>query len=332
MKKIKSRLAIILTVMMIISLFEVVGVFAGSEDGAKDSSTVTAQQTASLELETHNSFESVRFMWNDVGAAYYKVSENGGAEKVVSNLPTEYGKYQYNVKAAPGSGAKLTVKAYNDQNGLIEEATASNSAVQNGLYRVRIKKGGTLKSHGGPRKTIRISKGQYIYAYGFGGGKYIFKDGDSIFYCNKSRTNKRSVIFQRGWNYSRRDAECFVNDRGVGSGTNHLVWVNVYCQHMYFFDKVNGRWKCTDDWECSTGKASTPAPTGVSGMKTIHKKIKKRHGIPYWSCYSDINSIHGKKKKWSMGAPKSNGCIRNPNEKAYIVYVYGGKGTRVYIY
>ena len=93
-----------------------------------------------------------------------------------------------------------------------------------------------------------------------------------------------------------------------------------------------GNWSCVSDFDCSTGKAATPSPTGLSGQKTIWKKIKKRHGIKWWSPYSDINSIHANKAKWRIGYPSSNGCIRNYEANAYNVYVNAPIGTKVLLY
>lgn len=348
MKKMKSRIAVILTVMMLISLFEVVGVFANGEQGSEPAMTTEAADvsaaTSGLDkpaVSAYAGYESVHFVWAPVpGANFYKVD---GTEYAADSLGKDGSNFHFKKAAAPGGSASITVQAIsrvtmnsvgaNDVTEYSsEEATVTGSAVQNGLYRLKIKKAGTLKSHGGPKATIRVYKNEVIYAYGFGGGKYIFKRNGSTFYCNKSRTKSRSVVYQRAFNYSPKDAEFFVNDKGLGSQTNSLVWASVYCQHVYFFTKEGGRWVCRGDWVCSTGKAATPSPTGVSGQKTIWKKIKKRHGIPYWSPYSDINSLHGKKKKWGLDAPKSNGCIREPNDKAYIIYTQAPKGTRVYIY
>ena len=128
------------------------------------------------------------------------------------------------------------------------------------------------------------------------------------------------------------EAEFFINARGLGSGTGSFVWCNTYTQTIYRFSGSAGNWTCQNYFKCSTGKAATPSPTGVSGRKTIWKKIKKRHGIKWWSPYSDINSFHSKKAKWKIGAPTSNGCIRNYEANAYDLYVNAPIGTAVLLY
>ena len=345
MKKFRSRIAIILTMVMVLTSFTFLGVYADDDPTAP--SAVTG-------LAAYSSSEAVVFLWDKA------TNEDGSEDTTVKYLvngnpvtPTTYkGKNRFDITGiGEGGYASATVVAYREKTtttttGEGEEATsvttterlesspvsAADNAVQTIRYRVRIKKGGTLKSHGGPSRSIRVSKGQYIYAYGFGGGKYIFKDGDSIFYCNKSRTNKRSCVYNSGATYSPMEAEFFINARGLGSGTGSFVWCNTYSQTIYRFSGSAGNWTCQNYFKCSTGKAATPSPTGVSGRKTIWKKIKKRHGIKWWSPYSDINSFHSKKAKWTIGAPTSNGCIRNYEANAYDLYVNAPIGTAVLLY
>ena len=327
MKRIKSRLAIILMLMMIFTSFEIVGVFAA--ESALGNVSVTA----------YSSSDRVVFTWNAVeGADGYIID---GSTKVPAS------QLRYDKIVGEGGYAAISVQAYKDPEEVTADdpdagqaaaaepvysnvATAAGNAVQTIRYRVRIKKGGTLKAHGGNGPgSIRVTKGQYIDCYGFGGGKYIFNYGGSIFYCNKSRTNKRSCIYNSGRTYSAQEAEFFVNDRGLSSSTGTLVWINTYTQTLYMFNGSAGSWHCVLASKCSTGKAASPTPTGVSGHKTIWKKIKKRHGIKYWSPFSQINSVHSKKAKWRMGAPKSNGCVRNYIDAAYAVYVGAPIGTKV---
>ena len=330
MKRLKSRLAIILTLMMIFTSFEFVGVFAAEE------------ALGNVSVAAYSSSDRVVFIWNAVeGADGYIID---GSTKVPAS------QLRYDKIVGEGGYAAISVQAYKDPEEVTADdsdagqaaaaepvysnvATAAGNAVQTIRYRVRIKKGGTLKAHGGNGPgSIRVTKGQYIDCYGFGGGKYIFNYGGSIFYCNKSRTNKRSCIYNSGRTYSAQEAEFFVNDRGLSSSTGTLVWINTYTQTLYMFNGSAGSWHCVLASKCSTGKAASPTPTGVSGHKTIWKKINKRHGIKYWSPFSQLNSVHSKKAKWRMGAPKSNGCVRNYIDAAYAVYVGAPIGTKVLVY
>lgn len=336
MKRIKSRIAVILTLMMIISAFEVMGVFAEPEEHVYSVSALSG-------LASYSSYNSVVLEWNkstvtDKGAptednAKYRVN---GSE--VSTQDLGNGRVRYAVpNLTPGVDTAFTVEPfYKDTEGKEEKgsaATVTDAAVRTIAYRVTIKKSGTLKSHGGPRMKMKVKKGQKIDCYGFGGGKYIFKNEyGSIFYCNMTRTGKKKCIYTKAWNYTPQEAEFFVNAKGLYSKTGSLIWINTYTQHLYVFKGAPGSWKCINDFDCSTGKASSPSPTGVSGKKALWKRIKSRHGIPYWSLYSDINAIHAKKKSWKIGVPSSNGCVRNYKQNAKFVWDNAPIGTRVLLY
>ena len=90
-------------------------------------------------------------------------------------------------------------------------------------------------------------------------------------------------------------------------------------------------WVCIDDWECSTGLASTPTPTGINGLKSIHQKIKSKNGIKWWSTFNGNAALHGRKKGKQVGKPASNGCVRNPDEKANLIYKFATKKSTVLI-
>lgn len=333
--------------MLLVTSFELIGVFA-VDDSADASAAITAQEGESqteppAEPDAPGALTGLRAVAGSKAvilkwvaatpASGYKVSVNGGAYIDVGNV------LEYSVKGLdPYTAYNFAVLPYTKSadGSVVKDGAAVGVAgqpVRNMTIRVKIKKGGTLKSHGGPKQKLKLKKGQTLEVDRFGGGKYIFSHNGSTFYCNLTRTGKKKAVYTRKFNYSREDAEAFVNGRGMSSKTNHLVWVSTYCQHMYIFSKgADGRWVCYNDWECATGKPKTPSPTGVSGNKTIWKKIKNRHNTPWWSPYSDINSIHGKRGGWTFGKPTSNGCIRNPNAKAKIVYYDAKIGTRVLIY
>ena len=402
MKKFRSRLAIVLMLMLVfVTSFELIGVFAedgvqgepvvteeaegaadavvpeagaadlaapeaeavtdavmnggeggeGGEGGSEGGDTPTPPEptptpeyaiTASGGLEAFSSYKSVVLEWNKATATkktgeteeaaevVYKVN---GADVSVQDLGS---KVRYTAGGlTAGVDAGFTVEAYvkEDPTKTASIGSATKAPVRTIAYKLKIKKGGTLKSHGGPKAKMKVKAGQTIYAYGFGGGKYILEnENGSIFYCNVTRTGKKSCVYSKSLVYSPKEAEFFVNAKGLSSKTSSLVWVNTYTQHLYVFTGSAGNWTCVHDNKCSTGKAKTPAPTGVSGNKTIWKKIKRRHGIKWWSPYSDINSIHSKKKAWKIGVPSSNGCIRNYEPDAKFVYYNAPIGTKVLIY
>ncbi len=362
MKSFKRRLAVIVAMMVFVTSFTFVGVSAEDENqleapaveaiaapavnAAEPVKTVSAIEG----LVSYSSYESVVLEWNKAFVtatdkegnplapteASYKVNDidigkgidlgNGRVRYVYGNL-------------APGEAREtgdvpFTVVAYDPANptNVGASAVVIDAPVRTIAYKVQIKTSGKLKSHGGPKRTLKVKKGQYIYAYGFGGGKYIFRDNGSLFYCNMTRAGKKSCIYEKKWNYSREEAQFYVNAKNLTSRTGVLIWINTYTQHLYRFEGTAGNWVCVADFDCSTGKAASPSPTGVSGKKAVWKKIRTRHGIPYWSPYSDINSIHAKRSGWKIGVPSSNGCVRNYKENAKDVYDNAPIGTRVLLY
>lgn len=357
MKNFKSRLAIIVAMMVFFTSFTFVGVSAVDNGTAKTKTTTTVDAISGL--VSYSSYESVVLEWNkamvtktttssvkDAKGNPITKTESVEASYTVNGMDigkgTDLGngrvRYIYG-GLAPGEAyesgdAAFTVAAYDPANtaNVGTPAAVIDAPVRTIAYKIQIKTKGKLKSHGGPSRTLKVTKGQYIYAYGFGGGKYIFRDNGSLFYCNMTRTGKKSCVYQKAWDYSREEAQFFVNAKGITSRTGSLIWINTYTQHLYRFEGSAGNWVCVNDFDCSTGKAKTPSPTGVSGKKAIWKKIKKRHGIPYWSPYSDINSIHAKRKGWKIGVPSSNGCVRNYKENAYDVYMNAPIGTAVLLY
>ena len=45
-----------------------------------------------------------------------------------------------------------------------------------------------------------------------------------------------------------------------------------------------------------------------------------------------MNAFHGKRKSWKVGKPASNGCVRNPTDKARWIYKNIPLRTKVIIY
>jgi lipoprotein-anchoring transpeptidase ErfK/SrfK len=232
----------------------------------------------------------------------------------------------------PFTSYSFAVEAVNTA-GTGPQATASKQPVRDIAYALKIKKSGTLKSHKGPKAKMKVKTGQTIYAYGFAGGKYMVRNGDSIFYVARTRVGKKSAIYDTANDYTREEAQNYINQRGTGSATGNLVWVSTWTQHIYLFTGSAGNWTCVDDWNISTGTASTPTPTGIDGVKTLKKKIKKKHNIKWWRVFHGTAALHGVKSNWGkkLGKVASNGCIRNPIEKAKVIYDLA-KGTRLIIY
>lgn len=300
------------------------------------------------DLEVLSSANSVHLRWKaeNASGATYTFTVNGSSwpnSKVKKVSDTEYRicGLDANINCFTGKFKKYDFTVTASKDGKTAKLSGKGAPVRTIAYKIKIKTSGTLKSHNSIKGKIKVKAGQYIYAYGFGcGGKYLFKDSKgSLYFCNFTRTSKRSCVYSKKVNYTDEEATLFVNDAGFYSKNNYLVWVNTYTQHIYLFRGSKGKWHLNHpdavSAECASGKASSPSPTSAAkfGRQTICRKIKTRHGIPYWSCYSDINAIHAKKSSWKMGAPASNGCVRNLKTNAQKIYKHAAnKKTKVYLY
>jgi len=93
----------------------------------------------------------------------------------------------------------------------------------------------------------------------------------------------------------------------------------------------------------STGKASSPTPTGISRVRSKHRSITMRNrgqvvpNVPWVLCISADGMIclHG--APWqeaagqSFGVPRSHGCVRVPSPHARWLFEHTPLGTPVTI-
>ena len=226
--------------------------------------------------------------------------------------------------------------------------SAPDSCVRTSYVALKIKVNKSLTSHDKQHVKRYFKKGTTIYTCAFGYGRYQFIYNGNMYWLNRVGTKKHWTGYDKGHPYTPEEATYYANGNGNSwSSTGKLIWVNTYTQRIYIFKGKYGNWTLLNSgWYVSTGKAATPtirymdpkSPILDSGRivgksKTINKKVKKRHGIPCWNCFSTWNAIHGQKKSWSIkGVPKSNGCVRNTNAHATWIYNNCPKGTRVLIF
>ncbi|QNI78659.1 L/D-transpeptidase catalytic domain protein [Synechococcus sp. RS9909] len=93
----------------------------------------------------------------------------------------------------------------------------------------------------------------------------------------------------------------------------------------------------------STGKASTPTPTGHASVLTKYRSVTMQGrnyvapGVPYAMCITanELICMHG--APWqeeageAFGVPRSNGCVRMPTHQARWLFDNTRKGTKVII-
>ncbi len=246
----------------------------------------------------------------------------------------------------PGKGKNFYFRGYavKKENG--KQYISTDSAIDNASrveyikYKFTLKTIKKLKSHDGKNKSYTFRKGQTLTASGFGGGKYKFyykiNGKEYYFYCNAISAKGASAIYNKTMDYSRTEAENYVNEKGFKSPTKYLIWASLYTQHTYIFSGSKGKWTCIRDFDVGSGTAREASPSGetkelIAGPGTEKKPGKKYsrkgHGRRYyWNPYSSWNSFHSVKMSkdgeplQTLGYPASKGCIRCPLADAKYIF------------
>lgn len=271
-------------------------------------------------LKVTPSCDSFIIKWNKSKDADSYVVRIVRGSKLLKRVETKKRTYTYKVK---DRFDKYTVQVFAKNSAGCSKGVTVKKArcVRPARYHFTLKESCSLTSHAGKKRTISLKAGEDIYATGFAGGKYVFERDGSTFCCNRVRASHPKIEYTKSFDYSKTEATTFINDLKIKSSTKQMIWVNTFTQHAYYFKKANGKWKCSKDWDCSTGKATSPTPTGVTyGKMSIWKRLSTRHGINWWSCFSTMNALHGKMSSWELGVPGSGGCIRNSNTNAKWIY------------
>jgi len=93
----------------------------------------------------------------------------------------------------------------------------------------------------------------------------------------------------------------------------------------------------------STGKTSTPTPTGHASVLTKYRSVTMRGrgyvapGVPYAMCITANEAICMHGAPWqeeagqAFGVPRSHGCVRMPTHQARWLFENTRKGTKVII-
>jgi hypothetical protein len=290
-------------------------------------------------------YKSITLRWKKVDdVKFYLIErstkENSGFEELARFSADEYndGDYiNYRDKKSVKKNTKYYYRVYSRRvktaGNFVQKdpATASAKSVRPIYQTITFKTTIKLTAHDGSKKKHTFSKGQKVTAEGFGGGCYKFYYNDHLYYAYYTRIGKTTSNYMKETNYTDRTAENFVNEYGrkKSSKSNYLIWVSTYTQHLYIFkwNKSKKEWKLDRDWECSTGKAASPSPTGFKESLNSNK-MKRHSGISWWSPYRSMNSIHGKRSSYKIdGAPHSHGCVRNYDDNAKWIFNNCKPGT-----
>lgn len=310
-------------------------------------------------LIAYPGYNSITLRWNkDPEAVSYKVerSDDGINFETVSSSITNAANtlaenpnlINFRDKRAKGKNVEYTYRVYavNAVGPSVNPATAKEKCVRPMYEKVTFKASAKLTSHDGKKKTHVFKRNQTVTAEGFGGGKYKFYYNGNLYFATYTRMKNAKADFiknpggavkkdSESWRnkthyYDQVTAENFVNESGQKSKTKYLIWVSTYTQHLYIFKGKKGNWKLIKDWEVSTGKAASPTPSGFN--KKLVKQIRRYSGINYWWNFQSMNSIHGKRSSYKIGAPASHGCVRNFDSNAKWIFTKCKKGTGLIVF
>ena len=290
------------------------------------------------------SYNSVALEWEPVeGAVKYWIYKDGKHVKNAYPDSTAYDVIDHEGKVSSiiwnindDSYHKFYVRSMSEDGTLSEKSEIKSAKRVTQMYiQVRFRVARDLTSHDGYGKTHYFPKGTKVTAFGFGGGKYKFYYNGYLYWVSYLNTDWAKAITAKtdgySWNWNKKEAEYFINASGVTSPTQYYFWVSPYVQHVYLFKGSKGRWKLYDDWECNTGAAATPSPTGWD--KSIYKKAWRRNGHGPWTAFQSWTSFHDIRfTSEPLGSPISHACVRCPNPKADWIYYYIPYNTRVAVY
>ena len=294
-------------------------------------------------LSAHYGYKSVTLRWTPVaGATSYiiqraKASSKGTYEfqKEVTNVTPKSDKYSSCFLSYKNSVGNTTCRYYYKiiavKDGVSSAPSAIVSACRVKPMQIKgtLKTSRTLTSHDKAHKTRTFPKGFKFVSYGVNQGRYIFDYKGNQFYVKDLSVTGQKAVFTKKYEYDRISAENYVNERDLGSKTKYLIWTSLFTQHTFVFKKVDGKWSCLKDFECASGSAKRPTPTGY---KELWQHIAIRHSRKYWTSFSNINSYHAKLSKQTLGAPGSNGCVRMKVSAAKYIYDKIPLKTRAFLY
>ena len=299
------------------------------------------------DIKAYAAYKGVVVEWTPVSgstpAASYNVYRSG---RLVKNTKS---KKFYDRTCSEGGGSTYYVTAVNS-NG--QEFASSDhikwKSVSPLFIGMTFRTNRSLKAHDGSGARNTFRRGQRVNASSFQFGKYIFDyKGHTYFVNYNSVTNfiaytaKRQGVKRNGapLKYTKAEAEYFVNTTGMGSETGYLLWANLYTQRMYVFKGKKGNWHLTNlsyngvtssNWQISSGKATSPSPAAL--YFEIYKKQRRKNNVNYWNYYFSQTSLHGVVPGQDLNVPRSEGCIRNPDKFALLIYKKIPVGTRVIVY
>lgn len=135
-----------------------------------------------------------------------------------------------------------------------------------------------------------------------------------------------------------------VNAQKLTSKTKYLVWTNLDRQKTFVFTSVDGKWQIVKHFVCSSGKPSTPTPTGTYKLTRKVPSFGQNKGYCcknafgfigttylYHSIIFDKTGTYLLEGKGVLGKKASDGCIRLSPENSKWFYDHLISGSTVWI-
>ena len=121
--------------------------------------------------------------------------------------------------------------------------------------------------------------------------------------------------------YTQDEKTVFVNAKGYSSKTQYLIWVSRSAQMVNVFEGSKWNWKLIHEFQCATGKSSSPTPIGVTEVTykqtgwytssyTCRPVVRFYPGTGYAFHSRLYYPGTNKLKDPSIGFPVSAGCVR----------------------
>lgn len=301
---------------------------------------------------------SVEIIWNPAkNASGYEVFSYDAEKKTYKKLSTVKSTAKSWKKSGLAAGTTMTLAVrsfrsvkgitvyskYSDAKSATVPVVSEEAKSIHGIYfTARTKKKVTVfnytknKQQVLPQGTTIISTAKHpgssnITAYLSKNGKL----GDKI-KINGSAIRINGYSCDTKKDYSTTAKEEYVNIRNLSSGTNRLIWINMYKCRMYVFKGSAGKWKLTHTFKCGVGKFESPTPRGVfrikikypTGGPATSSKELLFFGTPERGCLIHHDCGAGVRNN---PRPISHGCVRLHSSDVNTLYSMCGIGTTVFI-
>lgn len=158
-------------------------------------------------------------------------------------------------------------------------------------------------------------------------------------YYSISISDKNYTVYE---DFSDEDKEIFVNGKEYDSQSEYLIWINLERQKVNVFQGSKGQWDLIRVSTCSTGKNTTPTPTGVMTYCAYSdgwfnptyyvKPVLYMNLERAIAMHSILFNPSGTVQDGTQGTPVSHGCVRMPPAEVSWIAAHVPIGTTVVVF